>query len=256
MNNRKKLLHSFGIVPQEISLYWELSARENLEFHGQLFDIPKHVLKDRIDTMIELAGLKDRQDDLVNTYSGGMKRRLQLVRALLHDPQIIILDEPTLGVDVQTRRAIHEYIIKLSQEGKTIVLTTNYMEEAEKLSDRICILDNKIVAKPAPLHNIINKHFPGTKLQLTMAFSSIEDKELFVNNVIIKQIKGEIVRKRDDDDSSSFLIMTAKSQKEILEFIMQFSKEKNASIESIQINAATLEDVFLKLTGKAFRDNT
>src|SRR5436853_1587767 len=142
-----------GSVPQETALYEELSAWTNMDFHADLFGIPRKEKKERIIKMLELIQLLDRKDSRVSTFSGGMKRRLALGRALLHDPQLIYLDEPTLGVDVQARRVIWDYILSLRDQGKTVLITTNYLEEAQALCERIAIIDRgKLVAEDTPDH--------------------------------------------------------------------------------------------------------
>lgn len=152
-HNPEKNQHSvrkiFGIVFQDPSLDDELTAYENLEFHAVLYGVPKNIYKKRIVQMLEIVELLDRKDDLVKEFSGGMKRRLEIARGLIHHPKILYLDEPTLGLDPQTRNHIWSYIQDLSKkEGITVFLTTHYMEEAEKMADRIAIIDNgKIIAQ-------------------------------------------------------------------------------------------------------------
>src|SRR3989442_3793820 len=131
-----------GSVPQETALYEELAAWTNMDFHADLFGVPRKEKHERITKLLELVQLLDRKDSRVGTFSGGMKRRLALARALLHDPQLIYLDEPTLGVDVQSRRAIWDYIIELREQGKTVLITTNYLEEAQVLCERVAIIDH------------------------------------------------------------------------------------------------------------------
>jgi len=139
---------SFGIVFQDPSLDDELTAWENLEFHGVLYDVPKALRRKRIDELLDLVELSDRRRDLVKTFSGGMKRRLEIARGLLHHPKILFLDEPTLGLDPQTRNHMWDYAKKLAaSEGITVFFTTHYMQEAERAADRIAIVDHgKIVA--------------------------------------------------------------------------------------------------------------
>jgi ABC-2 type transport system ATP-binding protein len=142
-----------GSVPQETALYEELTAWVNMDFHADLFGIPRKEKKERITKLLELVQLLDRKHSRVNTFSGGMKRRLALGRALLHDPQLIYLDEPTLGVDVQARRAIWDYILSLRDQGKTILITTNYLEEAQALCGRLAIIDHgKLIVVDTPSH--------------------------------------------------------------------------------------------------------
>ena len=140
---------SFGIVFQDPSLDNELTAYENLEFHGIMYGVPKDIRKNRIEQMLKFVGLWDRKDSFVKTFSGGMKRRLEIARGLIHHPKILFLDEPTLGLDPQTRNHLWDYVKKLNkEEDMTVFLTTHYMEEADKVADIIAIIDNgKIIAK-------------------------------------------------------------------------------------------------------------
>ena len=131
-----------GVVPQEISLYDEFTAYENLFFWGELYQIPARELKKRIITILELIGLSDRKNDLIKNYSGGMKRRINIASAILHNPKILFMDEPTVGVDPQSRNRIFEIVENLNKQGMTIVYTTHYMEEVERLCNRIAIIDD------------------------------------------------------------------------------------------------------------------
>lgn len=141
--------HSFGIVFQDPSIDEDLTAWENMEFHGVLYNMPKKIRRERIDTLLRFVDLFDRKDDLAKEFSGGMKRRLEIARGLLHHPKIIFLDEPTLGLDPQTRNHMWQYLDKLNkEEGVTVFFTTHYMEEADKAADRIAIIDHgKIIAQ-------------------------------------------------------------------------------------------------------------
>ena len=151
-NERDAVRHSFGIVFQDPSLDDDLTAYENMDFHGVLYDVPKVVRAERIEKLLKLVDLWDRKKDLVKTYSGGMKRRLEIARALIHNPKVIFLDEPTVGLDPQTRNHIWSYVVGLSKkEGVTVFLTTHYMEEAEKMADRVVIIDHgKIIGSGTP----------------------------------------------------------------------------------------------------------
>src|ERR1700716_4027666 len=149
----RRIRQMLGSVPQETALYEELSAWANLDFHADLFGVPSGEKPERITRMLRLAQLLDRKDSRVSTFSGGMKRRLALAPALLHDPQLVYLDEPTLGVDVQARRGIWEFVLLLRDQGKTVLITTNYLEEAQALCERIAIVDHgKLVALDTPDH--------------------------------------------------------------------------------------------------------
>lgn len=139
--SKKSVLQKISLVPQETALYNDLTARENLLFHAQYYGVERKSISSKIDEVLKIVQLTHRMNDRVGTFSGGMQRRLALARALLTDPEILLLDEPTLGVDVQSRNAIWEQIRKLASEGKTVILTTNYMEEAEELGEQIFIID-------------------------------------------------------------------------------------------------------------------
>src|SRR6266567_2727699 len=171
--NARQVRQILGSVPQETALYEELSAWTNMDFHADLFGIPRKEKKERITKLLELVQLIDRKDSRVSTFSGGMKRRLALARALLHDPKLIYLDEPTLGVDVQARRVIWDYILSLRDEGKTGLITTNYLEEAQALCERIAILDHgKLIAVDTPEH--LKQTYGGSVVELeTMQPSTV-----------------------------------------------------------------------------------
>ena len=164
----RRIRQMLGAVPQETALYEELSAWDNLDFHADLFGMPRKEKKARIMQMLELVQLQERKRSRVGTFSGGMKRRLALARALLHDPHLLYLDEPTLGVDVQSRRAIWDYILSLRDQGKTVLITTNYLEEAQALCERIAILDQgKLIAVDTPEH--LKQTYGGSVVELETA---------------------------------------------------------------------------------------
>ncbi len=161
----RQMRRILGSIPQETALYEELTAWDNLDFHADLFGVPRHEKKERIVRLLELVQLLDRKASRVSTFSGGMKRRLAIARALLHDPSLIYLDEPTLGVDVQARRAIWEYCLSLRDQGKTVLITTNYLEEAQALCERLAIIDHgKLITVDTPDH--LKQTFGGTILEL------------------------------------------------------------------------------------------
>ncbi|HEX8982270.1 MAG TPA: ATP-binding cassette domain-containing protein, partial [Ktedonobacterales bacterium] len=165
--NPRAVRASLGVVPQETALYEELSAWRNMMFHAELYNVPRRECDSRITRLLELVQLADRKDSRAGTFSGGMKRRLALARALLHDPQLIYLDEPTLGVDVQSRRAIWDYILDLKSRGKTVLITTNYLEEASALCDRLAIIDHgKLIALGAP--DELRRRFGDTIIEIGM----------------------------------------------------------------------------------------
>src|SRR5215831_6195271 len=179
-HNARQVHQILGSVPQETALYEELTAWANMDFHADLYGIPRKQKKERITKLLELVQLLDRKDSRVGTYSGGMKRRLAIARALLHDPSPIYLDEPTLGVDVQARRAIWDYCLSLRDQGKTVPITTNYLEEAQALCERLAIIDHgKLITVDTPDH--LKQTYGGTILELETShpFEEVEQiKEL------------------------------------------------------------------------------
>lgn len=235
----KKLI---GIVPQEIALYNELSAVENLLFWGSMYGIEKYKLTQRIGNMLDLFGLTERKSDQVGSYSGGMKRRINIAAALLHQPKVLLMDEPTVGIDPQSRNLIFEVIKKLHQDGLTIIYTTHYMEEAERLCDRIGIIDNgEIVAQ-------------GTVDELK---SSSALKEII--KVTFNQINESLFNKLSDfwkdikllDAAAYFYSSDVRAD---LSKIVLECNQLGAEITHIEIQKINLESIFLNLTGKQLRD--
>jgi ABC-2 type transport system ATP-binding protein len=147
-----------GLVPQELSLYASLTGKENLNFFGRMYGVKGTVLRERVSSLLDFAGLKDKKDDLVRTYSGGMKRRLNLVCGLIHNPTYVFLDEPTVGVDPQSREHIFHSIRRLKEEGISILYTTHYIEEAEKLCDRVAIMDEGRIIAVGSINDLLADH--------------------------------------------------------------------------------------------------
>ncbi len=239
--NARAVRQILGAVPQETALYEELSAWANMDFHADLFGIPVREKKQRITAMLELVQLADRKKSRVSTFSGGMKRRLALGRALLHNPKLIYLDEPTLGVDVQARRAIWDYILALRNEGKTVLITTNYLEEAQILCDRLAIIDHgKLIAVDTPAH--LKQTYGGSVIELETAtvVSSI-DKIRALDG--IKEVKQE---------QTHLTITTQGIGNTVPQIINLVSPE--SEIRDIVIREPNLDDIFLQLTGSELRD--
>ncbi len=227
-----------GLVPQDIALYEELPARFNVAVFGSLYGMPKALLKQRVDEVLAMVGLTDRAGDKPSTFSGGMKRRLNIACALVHDPDLILLDEPTAGVDPQSRNAIFDNLEALKAAGKALVYTTHYMEEAERLADRIVIIDHgRVVAA-------------GTQAELYARLPAAHS--------LVIELEGE-----PDAAKLAGLAVTRIGQR--LEAPMQdMSRDAPAllaelaarglAVRSINSARATLEDVFLALTGRQLRD--
>ena len=230
-----------GSVPQETALYEELSAWTNMDFHADLFGIPVREKKQRIMQMLELVQLADRKNSRVGTFSGGMKRRLALGRALLHDPKLIYLDEPTLGVDVQARRVIWDYILTLRNEGKTVLITTNYLEEAQVLCDRIAIIDHgKLIALDTPEH--LKQTYGGSVIELELdRLSTSVDKIRALDGV--KEVK---------QDKAHLTITTQGTGNVVPQIVNIVSQESD--LRDIVVREPNLDEIFLQLTGTALRD--
>jgi len=233
---------SIGIVFQDPSLDEELTAYENLELHAAMYGVSKKELEKRVEEVITLVGLNERLNSVVKTFSGGMRRRLEIARGLIHRPAVLFLDEPTLGLDPQTRTAIWEYIRKLRKEhGITIMLTTHYMEEADGLCDRVAIIDlGKIIAigKPQDLKDALEGD--------TITVETTEAKKLMV---AVK--KAGITECSRHDGKVTFCV---KSGEKKIPKIVGVAKEKGIPIKSVNLHKPTLDDVFLHYTGKTIRE--
>ncbi|WP_048194983.1 ATP-binding cassette domain-containing protein [Candidatus Nitrosotenuis uzonensis] len=242
----KKVRQRIGYVQQEITIDEYLSGRENLLLHARLNHIPKDQMRGRIDELLELVELKEKQDDAAITYSGGMRKRLEIAGGLLHRPKVLFLDEPTVGLDIQTRQKIWEYIKKIHTEYKmTIFLTTHYMEEADRLCDRIGIIDNgKIQAIDTP-KNLKNALGSGIITLL------IENK-IAAAGLVSAIRKIEFVRDVTEHDGK-ITVFSSKGA-EVAPMIFSLSTELGVTIQSISITEPTLDDVFISYTGRDLRD--
>jgi ABC-2 type transport system ATP-binding protein len=230
-----------GAVPQETALYEELSAWANLNFHADLFDVPYKKKQERITAMLTLVQLLDRKDSPVRTFSGGMKRRLALARALLHNPELIYLDEPTLGVDVQSRRAIWDYILSLRDQGKTVLITTNYLEEAQVLCGRLAILDQgKLVALDTPEH--LKQIYGDSVIELEME-SPITLIEVLRTLPGVREVRQE----------GTHLTITTQEMHNVAPQIINLVSQES-KLQDIAVREPTLDEIFLHLTGTALRD--
>ncbi|MGN6614862.1 MAG: ATP-binding cassette domain-containing protein [Candidatus Nitrosocosmicus sp.] len=237
---------SLGAVPQETALYEELSAWTNMSFHADLYGVVGSDRDKRITEMLNLVQLYERKDNPVSTFSGGMKRRLALARALLHDPQLLYLDEPTLGVDVQSRRAIWDYIINLKEKkGKTVLLTTNYLEEANALCDRISIIDHgKLVVLPNTPAELKQKY--GDIIMDIETTSSITSQLV----MHIQNISG--INSVTQTNNILKITMSGNDLSSTGNIISLINKESN--IKRISQREPNLEEIFLSLTGTGLRD--
>ncbi|WP_075981480.1 ABC transporter ATP-binding protein [Bacillus massilinigeriensis] len=245
LKSPEKIRNILGVVPQEIALYMELTAKENLEFFGRIHRIPHNKLKDKVQEILEIIGLTDRANDLVKTFSGGMKRRLNIGAALLHEPELIIMDEPTVGIDPQSRNYILETVKKLNQEkNMTVIYTSHYMEEVEYLCDRIYIMDNGKVIASGTKDEI--KDILSSEQAITIKVEML--KENFLNGLRnYPSIKNVSVK-------DSVISVIVPKQLNILKDLFKIAEEESVNIASINIETPSLEDVFLHLTGRQLRN--
>ena len=232
INNYKSARKSIGLSPQEINLDVFFSIRQILLFQAGYYGVPNRIAEVRVDTILKKLDLYHKRNETSRHLSGGMKRRIQIAKALVHDPPILILDEPTAGVDIELRHMLWEYLTELNNAGKTILLTTHYIEEAEKLCDEIAIINNGEIIKQGETKSII--------------------KEVSLSTIEIEVDKPNNIKLSDNFDSSInnniIKIQTKEVNKEITKIIKEI--EQNATINNINIINSSLEDAFLKLTNK------
>lgn len=239
-----KAKEAIGVVPQEVALYEDLTGRENLSFWGKMYGIRGAPLKKRVDEILDIIGLADRQKHKVETYSGGMKRRMNIGVALLHKPEVIIMDEPTVGIDPQSRRNILDSVKALNQEGMTVLYTTHYMEEAQELSDHIAIMDmGEIIVE-------------GTHEELVQIVGELDRMELTINQESDRVMNAwratEGVQKINAEDSMITLLVDDSNV--VLPLLFESANQLETRITSVEIYEPNLETVFLHLTGRALRD--
>jgi len=231
----REVKRRIGVVPQEANLDEDMTTRENLRSYGRFFDITGRVLRERVERLLEYVQLTEKGDTVVSELSGGMKRRLLIARALLNDPELLILDEPTTGLDPQSRTLLWERIREQRREGKTVLLTTHYMDEAEKLSDQLVIMDQgRIIERGAP-RDLVTKHLGREALEITVLPE--EDKRIVacVGTLAMAHERfGEDLRLFGQDGEAMLSAVLGAGVKP----------------ERHLVRRATLEDVFLKLTGR------
>jgi ABC-2 type transport system ATP-binding protein len=235
---------SLGVVPQDIALYLDLSARENLVFWGKMYGLRGTALKSRVDEVLEVIGLADRQKDHVGKFSGGMKRRVNIGAALLHKPAVIIMDEPTVGIDPQSRRHILDNVKELNQQGMTVLYTTHYMEEAAELSHHIAIMDKGRVIAYGSHDELIKMVGEQTRIDVTLNAEAekILDAWRATEGVArIDSLDGKVTALVDDSNR-------------VLPRLFDAASKHGLRITSVDIQEPNLETVFLHLTGRALRD--
>ncbi len=240
-----KVRKSIGIVFQDPSVDDRLTGRENLLMHANLYGVPVSVQRERIERILKLIELEDRADDLLRTYSGGMRRRLEIGRGLIHQPKVLFLDEPTVGLDPHTRDHIWRYIKELKEANDiTVVLTTHYMDEADRLSDRIAIMDHgKIIVLDTP-----------QKLKATLEGDVVVVKSN--NNEALKELLVKLFNFTNQHVEKDTLEVTVPNGRNAIPRIVELANQNSIYIESIVLREPNLEDVFLHYTGSSIRKDT
>ncbi|MEZ5321460.1 MAG: ABC transporter ATP-binding protein [Microthrixaceae bacterium] len=241
---------AIGLVPQDIALYPDLSARENLRFFGRLQRLSGDELRQRVDEVLDVVALADRADDKVADYSGGMQRRANIAVGLLHRPKLLILDEPTVGVDPQSRNQILEAVDRLGTEGMSVLYTTHYMEEAERLCDRIGIIDGgRLVAEGtrAELVHLVGAH-DRVRVDLT------GDLDAFESAIRNEGISDEVERVADNGGRDGTVQMAVADAATAIARVLSVAGRLGVDVASVNVAQPDLESVFLHLTGKALRD--
>ena len=245
----KKVRENIGFVQQEIGVDEYLTGRENLIFQSRISQMPKEKVQSRIDEVISLVELEEKQNEAAITYSGGMRKRLDIACGLLHRPKVLFLDEPTVGLDIQTRRKIWEYIRKIHKEfDMTLFVSTHYMEEADKLCDRVGIIDyGKIQVIDTPE---IMKNAMGSDMISFSLIDGIAKQDELINRIQQIEFVNQVTRKQGE--------ITIKSSQcsEVIPKIFQTTSELNIEIDSLSLNKPTLDDVFISYTGHNLRDDT
>jgi ABC-2 type transport system ATP-binding protein len=233
-----------GLVPQELAVYPDLSARENLLFFGRLHGIESAELQKRVDEVLEVIGLSDRGKDRAGTYSGGMKRRLNIGIGLVHGPTLLVLDEPTVGVDPQSRNAILEAIEQLARAGIAVLYTTHYMEEAQRLCDRVAIIDSGEIRAEGTQRELVRLVGENDRIRIrgTGKLKEAAERAKAIANV------------EDASASNDEVSILTSDASAILTVVLQTMSEDGMSIDSVTVEKPDLETVFLHLTGKALRD--
>lgn len=238
--NNLTIKKKIGLVPQTLALYDEISALENLEIFGSLYGIEKKQLRYAVAEKLNMVGLFDRKKEKVQTFSGGMKRRLNLAASILHDPEVVLCDEPTVGIDPQSRNAIFEYLENLNAEGKTIIYTTHYMEEAERLCSRIAVIDFGHIISSGTLDELID----NLDYKQTIVISKNYFTEEHIENL---KSFGKLISEED-----KFELQPTDGFK--LSTFFKMIEENGISYSAINLKKPSLESLFLQLTGRNLRD--
>lgn len=233
-----------GVVPQEVALYMDLSARENLVFWGKMYGLRGKPLEKRVDEVLEITGLADRQKDRVGAYSGGMKRRVNIGVALLHKPPVVIMDEPTVGIDPQSRRHILNAVKELNRQGMTVLYTTHYMEEAQELSHRIAIMDRGMLIASGTHEELVRLVGEETRIELTLNEDSSRVLDTWKALPGVTGLTAEYGR----------VTVLAADSNPVLPQLFESAARLGVRITAVEIREPNLESVFLHFTGRALRD--
>ena len=233
-----------GVVPQEVALYNDMSARENLVFWGRMYGLSGSNLERRVDEMLKAVGLVERQKGRVATYSGGMKRRVNIAAALLHTPQVVIMDEPTVGIDPQSRRHILDYVKELNRHGMSVLYTTHYMEEAEELSNRIAIMDKGKIIACGTRDELVR--LVGEQMRVDLAVTGEPDKAAEAWRAVAGVSRATVEQGR--------VLVLAGDSNAVVPLLFERAAQLGFRIGSVEIQEPNLETVFLSLTGRALRD--
>lgn len=253
----KRLL---GVVPQEIALYPTLSARQNLEFFGRMYGLSGAELGKRVDEVLDFTDLRERQNDRVETFSGGMKRRVNIGAGLIHRPQLIYMDEPTVGIDPQNRRRILDTVLRLRQEmGMTVLYTSHLMEEVQEISDRVAIIDHGEIIALGTVGELIQKVGEEDRLVFnvgsqTPPASLMERFSSQVTGVTSVTFERPEAQEGAVTASDGHIVVLAKRGRRALPLLIQTANEADIDILSVEVREPDLEAVFLHLTGRALRD--
>jgi ABC-2 type transport system ATP-binding protein len=233
-------------VPQDLALYPTLSARDNLDYFGRIYGLRGRALRQRVDKVLEMVNLTERARSAVKTYSGGMKRRLNIAAGLLHRPEVLFLDEPTVGVDPQSRNAIFEHVEQLKDDGMTVIYTTHYMEEAERLCDRVAIIDGgRFIALDTPRKLIAD--LGGGIIHLGIANGRMDEQ-------LLEKIRSLPAVKSAARLDGKVEVETVQPKQALIHLLELFN-QTNIDITALEVLEPNLETVFLHLTGKQLRDH-
>jgi ABC-2 type transport system ATP-binding protein len=240
------LKKKIGVVPQEIALYPTMSAKENLLFWGKMYGLSGKIAKKRVDEVLEYVGLRDRAKDKIETFSGGMKRRINIGASLMHEPELLIMDEPTVGIDPQSRNHILETVKRLNQNGMTVIYTSHYMEEVEFLCNRIGIVDQGKMIALGTKNDLVKRLAGGTLIKLGVASLKNEFTASLLKSTNVERVIPDI-------ENNSLDILVHQHQLAFSD-IIACAMENRVQVLSFEVQEPNLESLFLSLTGRTLRD--